>query len=116
MVDKRAWLSLSPLRQFKGIPEDVLRKLEKKDLAFERMYDLNPHEIGELIRMPKLGKAIHKVVHMFPKLELQANVQPITRGMLKVDVTITPDFQFDETVRVALPPAAHSELAAGFTG
>ena len=109
MVDRRSWLSLSPLRQFKGIPEDVIRKLEKKDLPFERLYDLNPHEIGELIRTPKLGKAIHKVIHMFPKLELQAHVQPITRGMLKVDLTITPDFQYDETVRCSRQPACMRE-------
>ena len=31
MVDKRMWLSQTPLRQFKGIPEDIIKKMEKKD-------------------------------------------------------------------------------------
>ena len=31
MVDRRMWLSQSPLRQFKGIPEDIIKKIEKKD-------------------------------------------------------------------------------------
>ncbi|KAJ6651749.1 hypothetical protein lerEdw1_020653, partial [Lerista edwardsae] len=53
---------------------------------------------GELIRMPKMGKTIHKYVHLFPKLELSVHLQPITRSTLKVELTITPDFQWDEKV------------------
>ena len=33
------------------------------------------------------------LIHQFPRLELSAHVQPITRSVLKVDLTITPDFQ-----------------------
>lgn len=56
--------------------------------------------IGELIRMPKMGKTIHKYVHLFPKLELSVHLQPITRSTLKVELTITPDFQWDEKARL----------------
>ena len=35
---------------------------------------------------------------MFPKVELTANVLPITRSLLRVDLVITPDFSFDSTV------------------
>jgi hypothetical protein len=41
----------------------------------------------------------HKFVHQFPRLELAAHVQPITRSLLRVDLTITPDFAWDEKVR-----------------
>lgn len=98
MVNKRMWQSMSPLRQFRRIPEEVLRKIEKKNFPFERMYDLNHNEIGELIRMPKMGKTLHKYVHQFPKLELSVHVQPITRSTLKVELTITPDFHWEEKV------------------
>ena len=54
-----------------------------------------PQELGELIRAPKLGKTLHKYVHQFPKLELATHIQPITRSTLKVELTITPDFQWD---------------------
>ncbi len=79
MIDRRMWLSQTPLRQFKGIPEDIIKKIERKDFPWERFYDLQPQEIGELIRFPKMGKAIHRFVHQFPRLELSAHVQPITR-------------------------------------
>lgn len=74
----------TPLRQFKGIPAEVLGKIEKKDLAWERYYDLSATELGDLIRVPKYGKSLHKFVHQFPRLELQAHVQPITRSVIKV--------------------------------
>lgn len=92
---------MSPLRQFKRIQGEVIKKIEKKNFPFERLYYLSQHEIGELIRMPKMGKTIHKYVHQFPKLELSVNIQPITRSTLKVELTITPDFQWDEKVHVS---------------
>ncbi|KAJ1627390.1 Sec63 Brl domain-containing protein [Pavlovales sp. CCMP2436] len=101
MVDRKMWLSQSPLRQFRtakgeyALPEEVIRKLEKKDFPWERFYDLQPNEIAELVRLPKMGKPIHRLVHQFPRLELSAHVQPITRTVLRVELTITPDFEFD---------------------
>ena len=59
---------------------------------------------GELIRMPKMGKTIHKYVHQFPKLDLAVHLQPITRSTLKVELTITPDFQWDDKVSNTLVP------------
>lgn len=101
MIDRRMWQSMSPLRQFRKMPEEIVKKIEKKNFPWERLYDLEPNEIGELIRVPKLGKTIHKFVHQFPKLELSTHIQPITRATLRVELTITPDFQWDEKVHGA---------------
>lgn len=79
--------------------QEIIKKLEKKDVInWERFFDMSPQEIGELIRFPKMGKTIHRLVHQFPKLELAAHVQPLTRNVLKVELTITPDFQWDNKV------------------
>ncbi|KAL0808656.1 hypothetical protein ABMA28_013091 [Loxostege sticticalis] len=98
MVDRRMWQSMSPLRQFRKMPEEVIKKLEKKNFPWEKLYELGPNEIGELVRAPKLGKMIHKHVHQFPKLELATHIQPITRSTLRVELTVTPDFQWDEKI------------------
>lgn len=99
MCEHRIWASQSPLRQFSAIPEVVIRKLEKSsDIVWERYYDLKPQDLGEMVKIPKMGKSLYKYVHMFPKVALSANVQPITRSLLRVDLTITPDFEFDATV------------------
>eukprot|EP00922_Rhytidocystis_sp_ex-Travisia-forbesii_P046831 GHVS01069806.1.p1 GENE.GHVS01069806.1~~GHVS01069806.1.p1 ORF type:complete len:2164 (-),score=326.56 GHVS01069806.1:2269-8760(-) len=104
MIDKRMWGSMSPLRQFKGVPDDLVRKLEKKDFAWDRYYDLSSTELGELVRVPKMGKILHRLVHQFPKLELAAYVQPLTRTCLAVELTITVDFQWDTKVHGQAEP------------
>uniref|UniRef100_A0A8C8IAQ2 U5 small nuclear ribonucleoprotein 200 kDa helicase n=1 Tax=Oncorhynchus tshawytscha TaxID=74940 RepID=A0A8C8IAQ2_ONCTS len=97
MIDKRMWQSMSPLRQFRKLPEEVIKKIEKKNFPFERLYDLNHNEIGE--SAPHCTpNTIHKYVHQFPKLDLAVHLQPITRSTLKVELTITPDFQWDDKV------------------
>ena len=95
MTTHRVWASQSPLRQIKAVPLEIIHKMEKKDIPWERMYDLTSAELGELVRKPELGRLLHRAVHQFPKLDLRAHVQPITRSVLKMDVTITPDFQWD---------------------
>ncbi len=97
MVDRRMWRSQSPLRQFGGgIMDDILVRLERRDFPWERMWDLNSQEIGELIRVPLKGKDVHRLVHMFPTLRLTAHVQPITRSTMRVELTITPDFNWSD--------------------
>ncbi len=99
MVERRTWQSQSPLRQFGSIPEVLLRKLESAGgIPWERYYDLKAQDLGEMVKIPKMGKTLHKYVHMFPRCELNAYVLPITRSLLKVHLTITPDFMFDSNV------------------
>ena len=99
MVSYRIWRSQSPLRQFKNVPEIVARKLERKsDIEWSRYVDLSPSDIGELVGVPKMGRVLHKLIHQFPRLEVSVQVQPITRSMLRVELTLIPAFQFDVSV------------------
>ncbi|KAI9462917.1 Sec63-domain-containing protein [Lactarius psammicola] len=98
MVEKRMWSSMTPLRQFKGVPPEIIRKAEGKQFPWYRYFDLTPPEIGELLGIPNAGRLVHRLVHGFPKLQLQAQVQPITRTLLRIDLSIVPDFRWDEKV------------------
>ncbi|KNC55280.1 U5 small nuclear ribonucleoprotein helicase [Thecamonas trahens ATCC 50062] len=94
-VDRRQWRSFSPLRQLPGLVEpELVAKLERRDFEFERLYDLSPQELGELVRVPKAGKPLYKAVHSFPRLEVSGALQPLTRSLLKIDLVLTPDFRF----------------------
>ncbi|UKJ88638.1 U5 small nuclear ribonucleoprotein-specific helicase [Theileria orientalis] len=95
MVESQMWQLMLPLRHFKTIPNEVLTRLEKKDIAWTRYYDLNSVELGELCRNQKLGKSLHKFVHLVPKVNLQAYVQPLTSSRISVHLVVKRDFNWD---------------------
>ncbi|KAK2195922.1 bifunctional Immunoglobulin E-set/Sec63 domain/P-loop containing nucleoside triphosphate hydrolase/Winged helix-like DNA-binding domain superfamily/C2 domain superfamily/Helicase [Babesia duncani] len=95
MVEQRMWSVMIPLRQFKSLPEELLLKLERNDFGWDRFFDLSSVELGELCRQPKLGKTLHRLVHMIPKLDLQVFVQPLNRTLLSVELLINPNFEWD---------------------
>lgn len=72
--------------------------------VWRRYYDLKPADLGELVKLPRMGKTLHRLVHQFPRVDLAASVQPITRALLRVELTITPDFSFDQKVRAQGAP------------
>ena len=59
---------MSPLR---NMPEVVVKKIKKKNLPWELLYELGPAEIGELFGMLTLGKYLHQ----FLKLVLVSHIQ-----------------------------------------
>ncbi|KAL8970766.1 MAG: hypothetical protein Q9197_003639 [Variospora fuerteventurae] len=98
MAEKRMWPTMTPLRQFPACPREVVTKAEKMDVPWSSYFDLDPPRMGELLGMPKAGKTVCGLVQKFPRIEVQAQVQPVTRSMLRVELTITPNFEWDESV------------------
>eukprot|EP00055_Hartaetosiga_balthica_P018407 m.134146 g.134146 ORF g.134146 m.134146 type:complete len:2176 (-) comp9519_c1_seq1:89-6616(-) len=98
MIDRQLWQTRCPLNQFKKLNKEVVHKLERKNLYWSQLTSLNPTDLGELIRQPKLGKSLHKYIHSLPKVEISSYVQPISRTTLKVMLTVTPDFQWNDNV------------------
>ncbi|KAL2134754.1 hypothetical protein VTI74DRAFT_10910 [Chaetomium olivicolor] len=94
MAEKRMWPTMSPLRQF-PCPPEIVKKAERMDVPFSSYFDLDPPRMGELLGMPKAGKTVCELVVKFPRVEIQGNVQPMTRSMLRVELTITPNFKWD---------------------
>lgn len=103
-VDARQWTSQTPLRQFHELDDDTLHKIEKKDISFERYYDLTSAEIGELLRNQRLGRTVHRLLHSLPRLEIDAQVRPISRSMIEIELTLSPDFRFDHNIHGAGEP------------
>lgn len=102
MAEKRMWSSMTPLRQFPHVPGDVLRKAEAKQFPWYRYFDLDEAQLSELLGVAlRTGQVVHRLVHQFPQLDLQAHVQPITRSLLRIDLVITPDFEWDDRVHGA---------------
>ncbi|KAJ1920303.1 Pre-mRNA splicing [Mycoemilia scoparia] len=95
--EHRMWMPMTPLRQFPDsrLPKDLIRRVERRNMPWERCLDLEPHELGEWIGAPKAGKLLHKYMHSVPRLDVRVHALPLTRTLLRVELTLTPDFQWD---------------------
>ncbi|CZT48004.1 related to ATP dependent RNA helicase [Rhynchosporium secalis] len=98
MVEKRMWPTMTPLRQFPSCSRDIIQKAERIDVPWASYFDLDPPRMGELLGLPKAGRTVCSLVSKFPRVEVQAQVQPMTRSMLRVELTITPNFEWDDDV------------------
>ncbi|KAH7368969.1 pre-mRNA-splicing factor brr2 [Plectosphaerella cucumerina] len=98
MAEKRMWPTMSPLRQFHSCPREIIAKAERIEVSWSSYFDLDPPRMGELLGMPKAGRTVCALVAKFPRLEVQAQAQPITRSMLHVELAITPNFEWDDEV------------------
>lgn len=98
MAEKRMWPTMSPLRQFHNCPRDIVQKAERTEVPWANFFDLDPPRMGELLGMPKAGRTVVGFVNKFPRVEVQAQIQPLTRSMVRVELTITPNFEWDDEV------------------
>jgi pre-mRNA-splicing helicase BRR2 len=101
MAEKRMWPTMTALRQFPSCPRDIVQKAERIDVPWASYFDLDPPRMGELLGMPKAGRIVCDLVTKFPRLEVQAQVQPMTRSMLRVELTISPNFVWDDALHGA---------------
>ncbi|KAJ2722989.1 Pre-mRNA splicing [Coemansia sp. Benny D115] len=101
-VERRMWLAASPLRQFgRECPPDLLRAIERKPLPWVRYLDLNEAELGELVASPQAGRLLHRLIHLVPRLDVRAHVQPLTRSLLRFELRLTPDFVWNDALHGA---------------
>ncbi|KAL1916259.1 uncharacterized protein VTP21DRAFT_5876 [Calcarisporiella thermophila] len=104
-IDKRMWPFEHPLGQF-GLPADIIQKLEAHDPppTIEQMRDMTPAELGQLVRHNRMGPTIAKCVDQFPLLALDAQIAPITRNVLRVQLNVVPDFVWNDRIHGSADP------------
>ena len=62
------------------------------------LQDMSAGEIGSLLRHPAAGDQIAACVASFPYLQMEAQLHPITRTVLRIQLTITPAFTWKDSV------------------
>lgn len=90
-VERRQWKAMSPLRQLAdAIPTDIIRKVERKDFAWDLIFELSPTELGELIRTPSAGRTLHSALATFPRVTLETAMVPLRRDLIRLDLVLRP--------------------------
>ncbi|KAG9493297.1 hypothetical protein GDO78_001283 [Eleutherodactylus coqui] len=97
VIDKRLWNWASPLRQFSHLLQSsVLTKLEEKNLTIDKLKDMGKDEIGHMLHHVNIGLKVKQCVHQIPSITMEATIQPITRTVLRVRLSINPDFKWND--------------------
>ena len=94
--EQQCWPSWHPLYQFKAFcykdrNRAVLDKIERKNLTLERMRDMSDRDLGDMIHDRKAVEPIRKMLAKIPSISITAQVQPITRTIVRICADITVD-------------------------
>jgi activating signal cointegrator complex subunit 3 len=94
-------LNATPLRQFQSrkddnLPFDIIKKLEEKKVTVEKLLDLDVKEICQLISNQRYGGKIKELAKRLPKLNIDIKIQPISKGIIRLQLTILNDFEWSE--------------------
>ena len=103
MIEQRVWDSQHPLRQFQTLGQDILTKLEDRKLSLERLVEMDSKDIGLIIHNQRAGPIVKRNACEFPSLVVDATIQPITRTVLRVRLSIRPDYRWNDRVHGISP-------------
>ncbi|CAG0914937.1 unnamed protein product [Notodromas monacha] len=115
VLERQMWAYEHPLRQLSGIvAPEVLDKLDQWKVPIEELRYMDTKEIGQFparlqvpSRKPSGSEMLHhqraaldvkRAAWYVPCIELSATVQPITRTVLRVRVSVLADFTWSERV------------------
>lgn len=99
--ERRIWPSDHPLWQlvpYTDLNEKIMEKVQRIDLSVWKILDFEKGEIGAFIRDRSMANALMKAARSLPKCSLNCAVKPITYTVLKVVITITPNWIWNDKV------------------
>lgn len=65
---------------------------------------------GHMLHHVNIGLTVKQCAHQIPSITLEANIQPITRTVLRVRLIVTPDFHWNDQVNAS--PYAYTAVFA----
>lgn len=93
MIEQRMWDDQHPLRQF-HVNAVLIDKLERKRITLDRMAEMETRELGSAVRNERAAPMLMKYFGYIPYFSAQVALQPITRTVLRVSLTMQPQFQW----------------------
>jgi antiviral helicase SLH1 len=96
-IEKQIWPFDHPFRQF-DLPQPILKNLDEKlpSSSVESMRDMETAEIGQLVHNAKMGKVLGKLLDNFPTLSVEAEIAPLNRDVLRVRLSLYPEFTWND--------------------
>lgn len=97
MFEQQIWPFQSALRQFKYLEGPIIQNIEQINLTIDRIREMDEKQIGVMIRNAKAAARVKHCAEAFPLVEVDSIVQPITRGVIRVKLSLKPAFKWSST-------------------
>ena len=96
-IEKQIWPFQHPFYQF-DIPLPILRNLDDRShvSSIESLRDMESAEIGQLVHNQRYGATVSKLLDNFPTLTVEAEVAPLNRDVLRIQLYMTADFRWND--------------------
>jgi hypothetical protein len=107
-IDNQFWWFQTPLRHFESeLGINIMKAIESRQIGHNRtaydsyestlsLLDMTPEEVGQLCRAKKaVGQKVQRFVGMIPRPKVVCKVLPVTRDVLRFQVEIAPDFEWN---------------------
>ena len=104
MAEQQQWDTQHPLRQMARMPPGIAAKLEARGVGVDALRDMDAGEIGALVDSLAAGRDVARLAGLFPALELSATLQPVTRSVLRVHLTVEAPFAWAAAVHGTAEP------------
>ncbi|KAJ8934566.1 hypothetical protein NQ318_017265 [Aromia moschata] len=100
MLEQQQWEDMHPLMQFKElIPHlSTHRAMEILNIPVWELKEMSERELESLFRSKHVGNRVRHYCQIFPLVEVDVIVKPITEGVIRVRLLITPKFKWDHSV------------------
>ncbi len=97
MVERQVWCDdgASPMAQFaRDLRPELRSKVERYSVAY--LLEVDVRELGHMIRDQRAAALVKRLAESLPRLDLEAALQPITRTILRVTLTVHAGFTWED--------------------
>lgn len=100
MLEQQMWSDTHPLMQFKELVPHLgtHRSMEILNIPMYELKEMSERELESLFRSKHVGSRVKHFCQLFPILDIDFIVKPITEGVIRVKLLITPRFKWDNGV------------------
>lgn len=98
MFEHQLWPFENLMKQFAGLPPNITERLERRNAKIYALREMDEKEVGNLINNYRFASRVKRYADAFPVLQVETELQPITRGVVRVKLFIIPDFKWTTEV------------------
>ncbi|XP_060529591.1 activating signal cointegrator 1 complex subunit 3 isoform X2 [Cylas formicarius] len=100
MLEQQMWDHMPPLLQFKELVPHLMTHRAKDilNLNVEDLREMSEMELSNMFGASYVGKKVHHYCQIFPAVNVEVVVKPITDVVMRVILFITPNFKWDNSV------------------